>query len=56
MLKEFENLFKETGGSLTPECNKEHASFLRRLYVDSLMYQKPFLTFIAILASRCISI
>ena len=31
MLKEFENLFKETGGSLTPECNKEHASFLRRL-------------------------
>ena len=27
MLKDFENLFKETGGSLTPECNKEHASF-----------------------------
>ena len=31
MIEEFENLFKETGGSLTPDSNKEHASFVRRL-------------------------
>ena len=39
MFKEFEKLFKETGGSLTPDTNKEQASFIRRLCVDSLMYQ-----------------
>ncbi len=31
MFKEFEKLFKETGGSLTPDTNKEQASFIRRL-------------------------
>lgn len=31
MLKEFEKLSKENGGILTPDTNKEHASFVRRL-------------------------
>lgn len=30
MLKEFEKLAKENGGILTPDTNKEHASFVRR--------------------------
>ena len=54
MLKDFENLFKETGGSLTPECNKEHASFLRRLLCRFIDVSEAFPDFIAILASRCI--
>lgn len=31
MFKEFENLYKETGGYLTPNTNNDHASFIRRL-------------------------
>lgn len=31
MLKEFEKLSKENAGILTPDTNKEHASFVRRL-------------------------
>lgn len=31
MFKEFEKLYKETGGTLVPNTNKEHASFIRRL-------------------------
>ena len=42
MLKEFEKLSKENCGILTPDTNKEHASFIRRLLWRSIDVSENF--------------